>query len=95
MKLLKTHNMKYTFIEFLAAYEGDDFDVIDPMWLDHYKKSVNAYSEMLEKESHGGDCTKEPYTCGLCLIEHQLKDYREYVFNEEKWRNDNGIENKL
>lgn len=33
--------------------------------------------------SHRGDCTKENYTCQLCLLETLLSEYYEY-FKKEK-----------
>ena len=83
--------MKYTFIEFISACESEDFDKIESKWLDWGKKFVTSYPLIMEKEYHGGDCTRESYSCPLCLMETLLSDYKEYNFNEEKWREENGV----
>lgn len=88
---------KYTFAEFLAAKESIsyaepdsyyNFDNPDPSWLTHFK---NDGLPDLKDEIHLGDCTKFPTACYLCGLEDDLRDYRKYYFNEEKWRKDNII----
>lgn len=87
-KVLFKSKKKYLFVEFLAAMEGDDFDVLEKSWLDHYQRFVDRIPEMLQTV-HYGDCTRSCQTCDICLLEGFLKDYREYYFNEDKWRKDN------
>lgn len=81
-------NKKYTFIEFIAALDSDDFDNIDPNWLKWAEGLIDKYPKMLNA-GHAGDCTKMPISCNLCVLESLLSDYREYFFNEEEWRNNN------
>lgn len=80
---------KYTFVEFVAALESKDFDKIDEAWLVWANKFMNDQKEVFKKCIHAGDCTKQSHTCGLCLIETLLADYKRYYFQEEQWRKDN------
>jgi hypothetical protein len=73
---------KYTFIEFIAAQEGDDFNVIEPSnltWAESFVKSMGDISNLI----HEGDCTKQNISCTLCVYELYLKEYREYYFQPE------------
>jgi hypothetical protein len=79
---------KYTFIQFVAALESDDFDKIDETWLPWAKEFV-SYLNSDNVNIHDGDCTKKPFSCYLCVVENLLSDYREYYFNEEEWRKNN------
>jgi hypothetical protein len=74
---------KYTFIEFIAAQEGDDFNVIEPSnltWAESFVKYMGDTGNLF----HIGDCTKQNHTCTLCVYELYLKEYREYYFREEE-----------
>lgn len=80
---MSKYKKKYTFIEFVGATEADDFDNItneDIQW------GKDLISSLLNAKYHEGDCTKQPFTCSLCLLEGLLNEYREYYFNEEKYR---------
>lgn len=73
---------KYTFVEFVAAQEGDSFNEIEEVnlrWAENYIKSLTYLADMV----HEGDCTKENMTCGLCLTELLLQEYKEYYFKKE------------
>ena len=73
---------KYTFVEFIAAQEGDDFNVIEREnleWAISFVISMGESSNLI----HEGDCTKQNHTCTLCLYELYLKEYREYYFQPE------------
>ena len=73
---------KYTFVEFIAAQEGDDFNVIEREnleWAISFVISMGESSNLI----HEGDCTKQNHTCTLCLYELYLKEYREYYFYPE------------
>jgi hypothetical protein len=81
---------KYTFKEFIGALESEDFDVIDDWpkrFSDHYIASI---PEVLSNEYHNGDCTNISSPCPYCVLEWYLNEYKEYSFNEEQWREDNG-----
>jgi hypothetical protein len=58
---------KYTFIEFLAAYESESFDAIEESamtWAKHFLKShENVWGEI-----HGGDCTKQAHYMWIMLF---------------------------
>jgi hypothetical protein len=73
---------KYTFIEFIAAQEGDNFNVIEGDNLAWARSFVKGMGDLPNWE-HEGDCTKENYTCTLCVYELYLKEYREYYFYPE------------
>jgi hypothetical protein len=79
---------KYTFIQFVAALESDNFDEIDETWIPWATEFV-SHLNSTARNVHHGDCTKQPVSCYLCVIEGLLKDYREYYFDEEKWRKEN------
>ncbi len=81
--------MKYKFIEFIAALEGDDFDKLEQSLLTHYTNLLKDY--LINLQYHQGDCTKSCHTCMICLLENWINDYREYTFNEDKWRDGSGI----
>ncbi len=74
---------KYTFVEFIAAQEGDDFNVIEPenlTWATGFVESMGQSTNWI----HEGDCTKQNHSCPLCVYELYLKEYREYYFREEE-----------
>jgi hypothetical protein len=73
---------KYTFIEFIAAQEGDNFNVIERENLEWAKSFVKGMGES-SNSIHEGDCTKQNHTCALCVYELYLKEYREYYFQPE------------
>lgn len=76
---------KYKFVEFIAAQEGDDFNVIEPSnmeWATGFVGSMGRSANWI----HEGDCTKQNHSCPLCVYEVYLKEYREYYLNQE----DNG-----
>ena len=73
---------KYTFVEFIAAQEGDDFNVIEQDNLDWAKGFVESMGRS-GKWIHEGDCTKQNVSCPLCVYELYLKEYREYYFSTE------------
>jgi putative lipase involved disintegration of autophagic bodies len=76
---------KYTFVEFIAAQEGDDFNVIEPgnlAWATGFVGSMGRSANWI----HEGDCTKQNVSCSLCVYEIYLREYREYYFKQE----DNG-----
>ena len=83
---------KYNFTEFIAASEAEDFDDIkygDLVWAESVVMSV---SEMLKNFSvHAGDCTKQNHSCSLCTYETMLSEFREYTFDEVKYRDKHGI----
>lgn len=73
---------KYTFAEFIAAQEGDDFNVIEPAnltWANSFVEGMKDTGNLI----HDGDCTKQNVSCPLCVYEIYLKEYREYYFNIE------------
>ena len=85
-------NPEYTLIEFMAACESESFEAIEPEWLkwaEHFILHIGK--TVSETPIHGGDCTKQACMCYLCTLEQTLSDYREYRFNPQKWRDENGI----
>lgn len=80
---------KYTFVEFIAALESDDFDNPSAECLQWAESLINDIPKIFKKEYHFGDCTKAPISCNLCIFETLLSDYRKYYFNEIKWRAEN------
>ena len=73
---------KYTFEQFIAAQEGDDFNNIELSnleWAIGFVESMGKSGKWI----HDGDCTKQNVSCPLCLYEQYLKEYREYYFPTE------------
>ena len=73
---------KYTFEQFIAAQEGDDFNNIELSnleWAIGFVESMGKSGKWI----HDGDCTKQNVSCPLCLYELYLKEYREYYFSTE------------
>jgi hypothetical protein len=81
-------NKKYTFIEFIAACESDDFENINNRWVDWAKEFTSHLNSDINN-IHYGECTNHTVSCYLCTIETLLKDYKEYYFNEDEWRTKN------
>lgn len=72
---------RYTFEEFIAAKEGEDFNVIEPANLEWAKKICKEMGNV-GSLVHEGDCTSLPITCLLCTYEEWLNDYRRYYLNK-------------
>ncbi len=73
---------KYNLLEFIAASEGEYFDVIEPDNLEWAKDAISNWSEsILKNPIHQGDCTKESQPCNLCVLEMTLKEYHDYRFH--------------
>jgi hypothetical protein len=73
---------KYTFEQFIAAQEGDDFNNIELSnleWAIGFVESMGKSGKWI----HEGDCTKQNVSCPLCVYELYLKEYREYYFSTE------------
>lgn len=77
--------MKYTFAEFVAADESDDFDRIEPENLKWANRFVKLMGES-GNEVHFGDCTKHSQSCMLCVHQRLLEEYHLYYFDEENYR---------
>jgi hypothetical protein len=80
---------KYNFIEFIAALEGDDFNVINPdnlLWAEDF---IQAYDGKWSTLRHNGDCIGWSQPCTICTIEQYFEEYREYCLNEKEWREKN------
>ena len=78
---------KYTFVEFVAALEGEDFDVLEDSWLEWSKKFIEVLPKShLSFGRHQGDCTRESVVCELCLYEYYLREFKVYSLDEEKFR---------
>jgi len=88
MRSIEEQSKKYTFVEFVAALDSEDFDNIEPSWLRWAENLVENYGKLLNAH-HYGDCIKVPISCNFCVLESLLVDYREYCFNEEEWRKNN------
>lgn len=74
---------KYTFIEYLAACEGDDFNNLESSWIQWATDLVDDIPKILKEEKHDGDCTKQSHTCNFCLIETLLNEYYRYYFDKK------------
>lgn len=75
---------KYTFKEFVAAIESENFDRIDRNAIETTKSFFLKLHEQdfvyIDKEG------KFSLSCDLSLLENYLKEYRMYQFDEEKFR---------
>lgn len=72
-------NRGYTFKEFVAALESENFNEIEPDSLEWAKwvESVNLNGK------HDGDCIKVSSSCLLCTVTNYLQDYDTYIFFPE------------
>lgn len=82
--------MKYSFVEFLAAVEGRDFDIIEDSWMRWAERFLSGYDKIWPSARHYGDCTKHSSPCHICMLHAMMNEYYEYFFNEDKWRLENG-----
>lgn len=82
-------NKKYTFVQFIAACEGEIFDNIEDDWLGWAERFVDHFPHIMKTEPHFGDCTNHAVSCSICIYKTLLLDYEEYYFNEEEWRKTN------
>jgi hypothetical protein len=76
---------KYTFLEFVAAQEADDFNNIGPKDITWAAKFLNEFAQNGRWEfnyEHFGDCTKFAGTCSLCLLKQLLQEYEDYFFRD-------------
>lgn len=55
-------------------------------WTDSYFKH---FIDVAKNGKHEGDCTKQSFTCDLCLMEQMMEEYRQYIFKYEEWVKDN------
>lgn len=71
----------YTFKQFVAALESDNFNEIEPKALEWAKwvESVNLSGE------HDGDCMNRAMSCLLCAVQYYLKEYEKYTFKSEEF----------
>lgn len=83
---MEEDNKQYTFVEFVAAIESDDFDNITENALKWANSFINEFPNIMKTEYHFGDCTGHAITCAICIYENLLLDYKEYIFNEINWR---------
>lgn len=79
---------KYNLIQFLAAFEGEYFDIIEP---DNLEWAENSITTLLKNPVHQGDCTEESQPCMLCMIEDTLRQYHDYRFNFDSFIKKEGM----
>ena len=84
-------NNMYTFVEWLAACDSKDFNNYDKLEytfaIDFIQQIMNDI--LINGGIHYGDCTNQSCPCDMCILESKLTDYREYVFDTEKWLEEN------
>lgn len=68
----------YSFIEYVAAWEGEDFDTLDQIWVDHWAKYIpKTLTETPEGViDHSGS---------LEWIQSELAEYYLYVKDYDTW----------
>lgn len=70
-----------TFTQFLVDYfREEDFDTNEQGCIDY----IDEMSELLKKDVHYGDCTKQNISCKICEFQNQLDAYYEYTKNFSK-----------
>jgi hypothetical protein len=68
-----------SFYEFVRWYANEFEEQASREW-------TNNWFEQLPKMIHDGDCTHNPYTCDLCVLEDMLDSYSEYTFDYENFK---------
>jgi hypothetical protein len=59
----------YTLLEFIAAYEGEYFNIIEPENLKWAKSAISNWSEsILKNPIHQGDCSLNPSSNGCTAL---------------------------
>jgi hypothetical protein len=81
--------VKYNFLQFIAACESNDFDVIEESKLEWATEFIHAFPVVMQSAIHCGDCINLSAPCPICIYETMLADYYEYYFNETNWRMNN------
>lgn len=81
---------KYTFAEFTAALEGDDFNVIEPNLLEWATKFIESMGKAGSLVHHG-DCTHHAISCLLCAYERMLSEYHTYYFSPKLYDQDSSL----
>lgn len=75
---------KYTFKEFIAALDSQNFDELDPNAIEITKSYFQKLNDLdfthIEKDG------QISLVCDLCVLENYLKEYRIYQFDEEYYR---------
>ncbi len=83
---------KYSFLYFIAALEGKNFDEIEEnnrKWAISFLSKLPSSIVGIGEESggeHHGDCTQDNYSCVLCVLQDLLEQYSQYYFHEEEFR---------
>ena len=72
-----------SFFDFFRARAFSFEDPASTEWADRFLDHV--LNDSMKAVGHDGDCTKQAFTCDLCLLEEMLSEYREYRFNYDKW----------
>jgi hypothetical protein len=75
---------KYTFKQFIAALDSQNFDELDP----NAVASTKSYFQKLNDLdfTHIEDAGQISLVCDLCILENYLKEYRIYQFDEAYYR---------
>lgn len=77
---------KYTFLEFLAATNGNDFDNLLESQIEPSLRFLeDIFLELKKNSKHSKNCINTK-GCNLCKLERLLKEYFLYTFDESLYR---------
>ena len=75
---------KYTFKQFIAALNSNDFNELDHNSIESTKSYFQKLNDL--DFTHIEDKGQISLVCDLCILENYLKEYRIYQFDEAYYR---------
>ena len=75
---------KYTFKQFIAALNSENFDEIDANCIESTQSFFQKLNDL--DFTHIEDAGEISLVCDLCILENYLQEYRIYQFDEEYYR---------
>jgi len=69
----------YSFIEYIAALEGETFDVLEPKWLNW---AVDLIAPLNRQAELGNFLDEGMYT----MYTEKLAEYQQYKYNFDNWK---------
>lgn len=81
---MKTMDKQYTFKQFVAAINSENFDEIDPNAIESTKTFFQKLNDL--DFVHMEPIGSISLVCDLCILENYLKEYRMYISDEAKFK---------
>ena len=77
--------MKKDFFTWFDDGERMKHEKPSTVWIRNYVTRSAWESYRTGEAKHDGDCTKMPYSCGLCTLTDLLVQYRDYYFDRGEY----------